>query len=205
MGSISSGTLTPQTDQNFDRGTKDLEYDRERTNPREPDALDDPLDRPIRTRPKTDELDPVDDFNAAPARGTGTGATDMFDSGTDDQINKKPPMSEIQDLPAADPAVDPAVDPVAPGDGKTFLPELKEETQAGSQSRRDSRPKNLAGRSSGFSEVIGSKRLASRSLPAIHRTQPAISFAGRSDGDKGSRNPPVRWISAPMPEGNVRL
>ena len=130
-----------------------------------------------------------------------SGTMTLFDSSTDDQINKKPPMSEIQDPPAADPVVDPA----APGDSKTFLPELKEETPGASQTRRDSRPQRLAERSSGLSEVIRSKRLASRSLPAMHRAQPATSYAGRSDGDKTGLNPPVRWISVPMPEGNVRL
>ena len=196
-GSTGSGTLKPETDQNFDRGTKDREYDRDRTNPLEPDPLDEPLDRNLRSRKKADELDPVDDFNAAPAGRTGTGATDMFDAGTDDQINKKPPMSEIQELPATDPP--------ETGDGKTFLPPIKDETPSGSQTRRESRPKSLAEQSSGLSEVIRSKRLASRSLPAIHRTQPATSFAGRSNGDNVGLNPPVRWISVPMPEGQVRL
>jgi len=198
-GSTGSGTLKPETDQNFGRGTKDPEYDRDRTNPREPDPLDDPLDRSRNSRSKlrTEEAIPGDDFGVPANRTDPDSDVVPFGTGTDSQINKKPPMSEIQDLPATDPP--------ETGDGKTFLPPMKEETPSGSQTRRESRSKSLAEQSSGLSEVIRSKRLASRSLPAIHRNQPATSFAGRSNGDNSGFNPPVRWISVPMPEGHVRL
>lgn len=200
VGSTSSGTLKPETDQNFERGTKEPEYDRDRTNPRVLDPLDEPLERDLqpRSRVRPDEATPEDEFRAVPSTRTDPNSEPLpFGTGTDSQINNKPPMPEIQNLPAAEPA--------ETGAGETFLPPMKEATPSSPQTRRESRLKNLAERPSVLSEVIRSKRLASRSLPAIHRTQPATSFAGRSNGDKASVNPPVRWISVPMPEGNVRL
>ena len=199
-GSTSSGTLKPSTDPTFDKGTTDPDYDRDRANTREQELLNDPSDRELRPRSRirTDDPIPEDEFRKTPANRTDPETEVLpFGTGTDNQINNKPPMPEVQDLPAAE--------PTGTGDEKTFLPELKEEAPTGPQTRREFRPTSLAERSSKLSEVIRSKRLASRSLPSTSSTQAATSFAGNSVDDKSNVNPPVRWISVPMPEGHVRL
>ena len=208
-----AGGLKPETDTNFDRGTRekgtydDDGFDRDRLRTRdplpEPDA--DPLpgarSAPLRsrTRPAPIEPDPVDDFRSAPAGGADS---EPFGA---DQIQKKPPMDEPGgDLPAVNPAVDPATPDSGTTDtlnGSTFLED--EKAVPADQTRRD-QPVSLTKRTSGLNEVIAPKRLASRSLPA-----PAVrektSFAGKGNSDKAGPRPTVRWISIPLPEGNAQL
>ena len=209
-----AGSLKPETDINFDRGTKgkgtyDDEFDRDRLRNRDPlperdadplperdaDPLPGARSAPARTRPAPVEPDPVDDFRSAPAGGADS---EPFGA---DQIQKKPPMEEPGgDLPAVDPAA-PAEGGLDSLNGSTFLEDDK--AAPADQTRRD-QPVSLTKRTSGLNEVIAPKRLASRSLPAPP-VREKTSFAGKSSSDKASTRPTVRWISVPLPEGNAQL
>jgi hypothetical protein len=196
-----AGSLKPQTDPNFDNGTKekdkyDDEFDRDRL--KRPSDLPE-RDRSFtpRTRTTPEETAPIDDFRSRPTdRGTDPDPA-PFGTGND-QINNKPPMAEPDDLPAVDP------DNSATGtpDGSTFLDE--DNGGLNNQTRRDRRELSVTERPSGLNEVIAPKRLASRSVPTT-RVQNRTSFAGKADSDKNAPVRPVRWISLPMPEGNERL
>ena len=136
----------------------------------------------------------------------GTAADDAFElDPAGDQIKNKPPMDDpaldIPPVDSADPAA-PMTDP-APGTGDTdsFLDLDK---KANDSSKVEEPENSLRTFSSTFNEVVTPKRLASRSLPATS-SKAKISFAGKSSDDKSRTNAPVRWISVPMPEGNVRL
>lgn len=222
VGTTPAGSLKPETDPNFDKGLKkyeDEDFDRDRLRRREdpvdPDpALDRERDLQTRSRERTPaaDPDPIDDFRSTPMGGA---ASDLepFGSGSD-QIKNKPPMADPgTDLPAGDlPAVD-ALDPSAdntldpapeadPGTGgSTFFDEDK---KPAANETRVERQLSLKVRPTSLNEVITPKRLASRSLPAT-RVEGKTSFAGRSGDERSATKPPVRWISVPLPEGNVRL
>jgi hypothetical protein len=123
------------------------------------------------------------------------------------QINNKPPMDDSAlDIPPVDPA-NPA-DSTAPmnepapgaGDTESFLDLDKKANETNVEQIQIP----LKSVSSTFNEVVAPKRLASRSLPAT-ASKAKTSFAGKATDDKSRSNAPVRWISVPMPEGNVRL
>lgn len=213
VGTNPSGSLKPETDSNFEKGTKENntydEFDRAPLRRRQND-LDQPLDpadsqarkRPVDPDPV--DPDPVDDFRSRPMGGTA--ADDAFElDPAGDQIKNKPPMDDpaldIPPVDSADPAA-PMTDP-APGTGDTdsFLDLDK---KANDSSKVEEPENSLRTFSSTFNEVVTPKRLASRSLPATS-SKAKISFAGKSSDDKSRTNAPVRWISVPMPEGNVRL
>lgn len=120
---------------------------------------------------------PDDGFDA----GRGMGGS--FEPDPVDGV-RKPPMGDIEpDAGAKEP------------DG--FLP--KEEPQA----RRTNGTTVVAHTAGMLNGTGGARRLASRSLPA---TSPkSTAFAGKSNDDKTSQPAPVRWISVPAPEGQVRL
>jgi len=205
-----AGSLKPETDPNFDRSSKEkgtyddddqFDRDRLRTRDRELDRDLDPLpgarDIPPRTRTAPVEPDPIDDFRSSPA-GSGRRSSEPFGSGAD-EIKNKPPMDDpADDLPAVEPA--PADDGLKLNDSTFFE---ADDLRPNDQTRTD-RPVSLTQRTSGLNEVIAPKRLASRSLPAAP-ARGKTSFAGKTPEDKSGSKPPVRWISVPLPEGNVRL
>jgi len=186
--STNTNSLKPTTDPNF-RDKDPADYDRSNdpilnrrrsTDPVEQDPAIDPL--PNRRRP----LDPVD---PDPAK------SDDFKSGNDpnpelgndgNMFQQKPAVPDLKDMPPAE-QKDPA-------EQDMFLPEEKPaEPQASVPGRSV-----IAEQSSRMDEVIQPRRLASRSVPA---RRPATSVAGT----KQDNAVPVRWISLPMAEGNVRL
>lgn len=208
-----TGSLKPETDSNFDKSPGDKgtydddQFDRDRLRARdkaldrEPDPLPGARELPPRARTRPVEPDPIDDFRSSPAGGA-RGTNEPFGSGAD-EIKNKPPMEEpAGDLPAVEPAIDPAPggNPFKLNDSTFFeADDLKPNDQT-----RHERPVSLSDRASGLNEVIAPKRLASRSLPAAP-ARAKTTFAGRTTEDKSSSKPPLRWISVPMPEGNVRL
>jgi hypothetical protein len=209
VGTNPAGSLKPETDSNFEKGTKDNgtydEFDRSPLRRRN-DSLDeqplDPADSQARKRPV--DPAPADDFRSRPMGGTAADDPAFELDPAGGQINNKPPMDDSAlDIPPVDPAD--AADPAAPmnnpapanGDTESFLDLDKKANEAKVQSQ-------LKSVSSTFNEVVAPKRLASRSLPATG-AKAKTSFAGKSSDDKSRSNVPVRWISVPMPEGNVRL
>ena len=199
MGSTSSGSLKPTTDPNFDRSSpKSKEYDRDGVRPR--GTTDEEEVDPLPRR-RTRETNPDDDFDSSPASGTGNGTggagtSGMFGEGEDGiQNSKKPPMTDPAEGAPAD-----STDPKK--DGTTFLE--GESTTSNRDSRKTRRDDSLSDRSSGISEVIAPKRLASRSLPS-NSTGSKASFAGKSNDNKRGADAPIRWISIPSPEGQARL
>lgn len=190
-----SGSLKPANDPNFKNGTQKDEYDGKDSGRDSPDSPPDdlpPFDRPGRTR--TNETNPNDDFDSTPIGGTNPD-DEMPPFGADpdgeSQIKNKPPMPDATDLPAVD-----------PNDGTTFLNGESRAMDKHTQIVR--RQNSLTERSSGLNEVIIPRRLASRSLPAAGVRNPA-SWAGKSNDDKAQTGTPVRWISVPKPEDQVRL
>lgn len=180
-GTSSSGTLKPSTDPNFNKSDYDDKNDTRSRRSRDLDneSLDPPAPR--------DDKGTIDDFR-------NMGSTDtqddngMFRDNEADQINKKPPMDDSIKL-----------DPVDDTEKKDdFLQPEGRDPQA---SR--SRGVTLASRSSGLSEVLGPKRLASRSLLTTPVNR-GSAFAGKA-GSRNNAERPVRWISAPPADGQVRL
>ena len=208
-GTNPSGSLKPETDTNFEKGTKENntydEFDRAplRRRQDDPDRALDPADSQARKRPV--DPDPVDDFRSRPMGGTAADDPSFELDPAGEQIKNKPPMDDpavdIPPVDSADPAA-PMIDP-APGTDNTdsFLDLDK---KANGSTKVEEPESSLQTLSSTFNEVIAPKRLASRSLPATG-SKAKISFAGKSSDDKSRTNVPVRWISVPMPEGNVRL
>ncbi len=212
-----AGSLKPETDSNFDKSQEnkgtydDDQFDRDRLKrrdnelDREPAPLPGARNLPPRRNTAPLDPDPVDDFRSSPAGGA-RGTDEPFGTGAD-EIKNKPPMEEpAGDLPAVDPVADPAIEPAPAGDpfklnDSTFF---KADDQKPNDQTRRERPVSLSERASGLNEVIAPKRLASRSLPAAP-ARGKTTFAGRTTEDKSSSKPPVRWISVPTPEGNVRL
>ncbi|MFO0974921.1 MAG: hypothetical protein U0996_00915 [Planctomycetaceae bacterium] len=99
-----------------------------------------------------------------------------------EMFQNKPPMPELKDLPPANEN--------EPAKEDSFLPA---EPQAGVPGRSV-----IAEQSSRMDEVIQPRRLASRSVPS-RRSVTTVA------GSKQDTAVPVRWISLPAPEGNVRL
>ena len=197
VGTEPVGSLKPAIDPNFNKSKSN--YDDE------PRTREFPSDT---TRPPSRDLDPVDKNRTdmfdrpaggarrAPGAGTET-EKDPFpeDDGLDfggDRKNLKPPMEDPLDGTTIDPIDDSLGTPT---DDKTFF-------NGGSNPNETSRGRDtvIAGTSS-LSEVIAPKRLASRSLPSTTRT----ASSSKVDGQKGSNQPPLRWISAPLPTGHVSL
>lgn len=193
-----AGSLKPQTDPGFDRGTKEKDtYDDELDRDRLKSRTDSPnRDREFVPRTRTEPKDetPIDDFRSRPMNGGSTEEPVPFGTGSD-QINNKPPMAEPDELPAVDPAA-------GSPDGSTFLDEDK--SRLDNQTRLERPELSFTERSSRLNEVIVPKRLASRSLPSAN-TRNKTSFAGKSETDKSGEGRSVRWISLPMPEGLERL
>lgn len=209
VGTNPSGSLKPETDSNFEKGTKDSEtYDEFDRAPlrRRQDDLDrtlDPADSQARKRPV--DPDPVDDFRSRPMGGTAADDPAFELDPAGGQINNKPPMDDSAlDIPPVD-AVDPAApmnEPAPAGGGTDSFLDL--DAKANDSTKVEEPENSLKTFSSTFNEVVAPKRLASRSLPATN-SKAKTSFAGKSSDDKSRSNVPVRWISVPMPEGNVRL
>jgi hypothetical protein len=208
VGTNPSGSLKPETDTNFEKGTKENDtYDEfDRAPRRRQDDLDrtlDPADSQARKRPV--DPDPVDDFRSRPMGGTAADDPAFELDPAGEQIKNKPPMDDpAVDIPPVD-SVDPAAPMIDPtpgtGDTDSFLDLDK---KANGSTKLEEPESSLQTFSSTFNEVVAPKRLASRSLPATG-SKAKTSFAGKSSDDKSQTNAPVRWISVPMPEGNVRL
>lgn len=211
VGTNPAGSLKPETDSNFEKGTRDNgTYDEFDRNPprRNRDDLDQPLDpADSQTRKQPADPDPVDDFRSRPMGGTAADDPAFELDPAGEQIKNKPPMDDTGlDIPAVDPAA-PAADPAAPmnndpagGDTESFLDLDKK----ANETKVEEIQIPLKSVSSTFNEVVAPKRLASRALPATS-SKAKTSFAGKTSEDKSRSNAPVRWISVPMPEGNVRL
>ena len=188
-----SGSLKPANDPNFKNGKQKDEYDdrnleQDRVNPPADDELP-AFERP--SRAKTNAADPADVFDATPMDPNKTG-TDSFKLDSDsNRINNKPPMPEATELPAVEPK----------DDGKTFL-DTNDATEKQTQLER--RKKTVAEQSSRLNEVIVPRRLATRSLPSSSAVKP-VSWAGKANDDKSRSPRPVRWISVPRPDDQVRL
>jgi hypothetical protein len=133
----------------------------------------------VGTEPEKDPF-PVDDLDLGRDRGT-----------------QKPPMDDPLDGTTIDPVDE---KPVTPTDDKTFI-DGGTPTPSETSRRRDT----VIARTSSLSEVIAPKRLASRSLPSLHRSVSNSNVAGKVDGRKSNTQQPLRWISAPLPTGHVSL
>jgi hypothetical protein len=223
--------LKPAADPNFNRSNGNYESDpaRDPANddpiiPRDEDRSRlnrDDFAAPASRSPAT-RLDPAADSGAA---GAGDSDPPMFgtdpvtDPGT--QIRNKPPMSDVADpdpastgagdqpadslnTPAAAGDTNPA-NPTSEGDGKTFLPDAADDATGAPQPQaRVLAPTRLASQSSSLSEVLGSKRLASRSLPAVKLNPSGTQFAGRTN-QNSTHATPVRWIGGPDADNRTRL
>lgn len=210
VGTNPAGSLKPETDSKFEEGTKEENtFDRFDRNPSRgrQDDLDQPLDpADSQARKRPVDSGQGDDFSARPMGGTGADDAPFDLDPAGGQINNKPPMDDSAiDIPPVDSSADPAAptNEPAPGTGETesFLDLDK---KANDSTKLDQIDSSLQSVSSTFNEVVAPKRLASRSLPAT-ASKAKTSFAGKSSDDKSRSNAPVRWISVPMPEGNVRL
>lgn len=209
-GTNPSGSLKPESDSNFEKGTKDNntydEFDRSPSRRRQDDLDNRPLDpADSQTRKLPVDQAPVDDFRSRPMGGTAADEPAFELDPADEQIKKKPPMDDpALDIPPVD-AAEPASPMTTPApstdDTDTFLDLDK---KANDSSKTEEPANAFQTFSSTFNEVVAPKRLASRSLPATG-SQGKTSFAGKSSDDKSRANSSVRWISVPMPEGNVRL
>lgn len=111
--------------------------------------------------------------------------------------SRKPAVDDPLDGTAIDPIEKPTDTPT---DDKTFIGEPKADPNTTSRQRN-----TVLARTSSLSEVIASKRLASRSLPSTTRNVSSSQVAGKADGQKGKNQAPLRWISAPLPTGHVSL
>jgi hypothetical protein len=218
--------LKPAADPNFNRSNGNYESD-----PARDPANDDPIiprdeDRsrlnrddfaaPASRRPAT-RLDPAGDSDAAGDSDPPMFGTDpVTDPGT--QIRNKPPMSDVADpgtpstnqpvgtpeTPAAAGDANPAK-PASERDGKTFLPDAADDATGAPQPQaRLLAPTRLASQSSSESEVLSSKRLASRSLPAVKLSPSGTQFAGRTNRDSTPATP-VHWIGGPDADNRTRL
>jgi hypothetical protein len=176
-----SDSLKPTSDPNFNKGTNEYDSDeslREQERRRRLREMDNSLDTPPGAGNSTS---PADDF--APMGSS-------FDE--DPQLKNKPPMDDVNGLTPADPGTKPESNFLDPA------PDSGTGTDIDKSTRRD-RGYRLVNESSRMSEVLAPKRLASRSLPS--QSKPT-AFAGNAGG---GHQAPVRWISAPAPEGQVRL
>jgi hypothetical protein len=175
-----SDSLKPTTDPNFDKGTND--YDRD-------DSLLEQERRDLERRRRLRDMD--NSLDTPPGRGNSTSPADDFapmgsSFDEDPQLKNKPPMDDVDGLLPTDPTTP----------DSDFLPPPDSGTDKSTQLNRGNR---LAHQSSRMSEVLAPKRLASRSLPSKSKT---TMFAGNAGSDQQA---PVRWISAPAPDGQVRL
>jgi hypothetical protein len=154
------------------------------------------------------DRDPLDNFNS-PSSGTrdrsdsGTGSgrgSDMFDETLDPPVersNQKPPMADPLEGKELDPV---EADPGIRVDEKTFYDDTAEPGNTTLRGRDA-----VIARTSSLSEVIAPKRLASRSLPSVHRPVSQSSLADKSNNPKSEAPRPLRWISAPLADGHVQL
>lgn len=224
-GAQTGGSLKPQVDSNFQGGSGT--YDADPTTPagtRRPSA-------PRTTDPPTDA---TFDAPATPRRSAPAGSNDDFNApaatteeitpfGAETGVSNKPPVPEIKDLdpvqpdatfapepspnapdaaqPGTDPAV-PAADPSATApaaegtdSGDAFLPvepTAPAPKPAAPEARRVLPGSALAIQGSRMHEVLRPGRLAQKPASGTSLTQKPVP-------DK------VRWISAPLSEGHVRL
>jgi len=171
-----------------------------------------------RKRPVEDEFPPPvepdrkDGFSSSP-KGTTFGSEPSsgrgsFQENTEpgfDQIGNKPQFSDPLDGGLLDPANGGAPkandEPGNPVDPKTFFDGSGTDRDNSAARRRDA----VIARSSSLNEVIAPQRLASRSLPAMSATHSNGKLATSSDANDAETQRPARWISAPLPVGNVRL
>ena len=201
-GSVPAGSLKPAQDPISDKPATDYDddarsrrFDADSPRPRTRDTSD----------PLLDDLDQKDQFSS-PKSDSGTGAGAKSDPGyfdstpnpAEDQLHNKPPISD----PAGSESIPPVEpDPSKPVDEKTFFDGST--TNPGNTTSR--LLDTVLARSSSLSEVIAPKRLATRSLPSVHRTVSSSTLANKLDSDKTDTQRPLRWISAPLPTGNIRL
>lgn len=209
-GIAPAGSLKPAQDPISDKKTPDYEddtrsrrFDPDAASPRAP-RTNDPLDDPLNDR--------TDQFRS-PRSGTGTDTgsgtgTNMFEDAVDpalERTNQKPPMTDPLDGKALDPVdsnSDPPADssPGAPVDEKTFFEDTSKPDNSASRGRDA-----VIARTGSLSEVIAPKRLASRSLPASHRSASGSQLADKSNKTEADAPRPLRWISAPLADGHVQL
>jgi len=207
VGTEPVGSLKPATDPISNKSkpvyddeprTREFTPDTTRSRSRDLGSDPDPLDDPNRKDP----FERTPSGGAGRSSGVGTETEkDLFPvddprSGLDRNM-QKPTMDDPLDGTAIDP-IEKTID--TPTDDKTFIGEPKSNPNETSR-RRDT---VIAGISS-LSEVIAPKRLASRSLPSTTRTVSNSKVAGKADGQKSNNQPPLRWISAPLPTGHVSL
>jgi len=224
-GAQPGSSLKPQVDTNFQGGSGT--YDADPAVPggaRRTPAPQDPV-APA-TTPATDA---TFDAPATPRRSAPAGSTDDFNSsgaateeitpfGAETGVSNKPPVPEIKDLdpvqpdatfapipdraaPAADPAAAPAADPAASkpaagtDSGDAFLPvepTAPAPQPAAPEARRALPGSVVASQSSRMHEVLRPARLAQKPASASSLTLKPVPDQ-------------VRWISAPLSEGHVRL
>ena len=196
----SQDPISDKKSPDYDEDTRSRRFDSDTTSPRTP-RTDEPLD-PVNERDRSDLF-------RSPRTGT-EGDTDsssrsgvdspMFNDGVDpatERTNQKPPMIEPQDEKTLDPVES---DPGKPTDEKTFFEDTSKPDNSASRGRN-----SVLARTSSLSEVIAPKRLASRSLPASHRSVSSSKLADKSDNTTSDAPRALRWISAPLPEGHVSL
>lgn len=123
-----------------------------------------------------------DGFDAG--RGMGGGADEPFNADPVDGVGNKPPMGDVEPDAGAK-EKEPFLDNNEP------------------QARRNNGPTVVAHTAGMLNRTSGARRLASRSLPSA--APKSTAFAGKSSDDKSSQPTPIRWISVPSPEGQVRL
>lgn len=157
------------------------------------------------------DREPPDSFNSPNSgtrgrfdSGTGSGRdSDMFDDTVNpgvERSNQKPPMPEVLEEKEIEPVEPVEPDPGIQVDEKTFFDDLPKSDNTTFRGRDA-----VLARTSSLSEVIAPKRLASRSLPSTQRPVSHSALSDRSDNPKSESPRPLRWISAPLPEGHVQL
>lgn len=204
-GVTPAGSLKPAQDPNFQK--KATDYDDETRSRRfEPDATspvtpgtDEPLLEPVEPRDRTDMFGrPKTDIDSG--TGSGSGAGTFEENKTDpalDRTLEKPAMPDPLDGKTLDPVDS---EPGTPVDEKTFFKDSAKPDNSASRGRD-----LVLSRASSLSEVIASKRLASRSLPASQRSASASRLVQKSNSTKSDSARPLRWISAPLADGHVQL
>ncbi|MFN9718229.1 MAG: hypothetical protein ACK58L_06005 [Planctomycetota bacterium] len=190
-GTTSSGTLKPSADDKFDRSKYDEELERDRQK-----LQDSTRDSVPPTR--RDE-NPEDGFGAG--RGVGdTGRDQPFGADPIEGVNNKPPMGDATEGVNNKPPMG-DVDPAAGGEPAPFLE--NNETEKKPEARRLNADRVVAHSAGMLNSAGGARRLASQSLPA--GVGKPTSFAGKTPAGTSSSPAPIRWISVPSPEGQVRL
>lgn len=209
-GTVPAGTLKPAQDPISDKANKSYEDEppvrRFESDPRDRSRTRDDLTTdPLTTDPLLEDPDQIDQFRS-PGTGTGTGTETapksnpgFFDeTPTENRLNQKPAIPD----PLKDELLQPAdPEPAKPLDEKTFFDGGTFEPDNSAARTREA----VLARTSSLSEVITPKRLASRSMPSAVKTTSSSKLANTVNNDKSGVKPPMRWISAPLPEGNVRL